>query len=175
MLFEPQTKLTDSLTYDITAWALPFAYGLEAWASEVLLEGNSTAVISHDKNSPNSDCYAYVCEWNSMKSSRFLAALQQKGIKVYFTEKQFIIEGKKYAPGTLILLRGENKAKTFDETIITLSNQLEISLTALKSGFVDEGNDFGASSVKYISKKSIGVLTGENTSSLSSGELWYFF
>jgi hypothetical protein len=175
VLFEPQTKLTDSLTYDITAWALPYAYGLEAWASEDLLEGNGSAFISHAKNSPNSDCYAYVCEWNSMKSSRFLAALQQKGIKVYFTEKQFIIEGKKYAPGTLILLRGENKAKSFDETIITLSNQLEISLTALKSGFVDEGNDFGASSVKHISKKSIGVLTGENTSSLSSGELWYFF
>lgn len=98
MLFEPQTKLTDSLTYDITAWALPFAYGLEAWASEVLLEGNGIAVNSHDKNSLDADCYAYVCEWNSMKSSRFLAALQQKGIKVYFTEKQFIIEGKNMLP-----------------------------------------------------------------------------
>jgi len=175
VLFEPQTKLTDSLTYDITAWSLPYVFGLDAYASEVLLEGNSPAVFTHVKNSADSDCYAYVCEWNSMKSGLFLAALQQKGIKVYFTEKEFISVGKKYAPGTLILMRGENKARAFDDLIIALSNELEIPLTALNSGLVDEGSDFGASSLKNISKKSIGVLTGEKTSSLSSGELWYFF
>ncbi|NNG10660.1 MAG: zinc carboxypeptidase, partial [Arenibacter sp.] len=29
VLMEPKTKLTDSLTYDITAWSLPYAYGLQ--------------------------------------------------------------------------------------------------------------------------------------------------
>lgn len=177
VLFEPNTKLTDSLTYDITAWSLPYAFGLDAWASEVLLEGNGTANYTHIQNSINTTCYAYICEWNSLKSSKFLAELQQKGLKVYFTEKQFISEGKKYAPGTLIVMRGENRSIgiNFDQTIIDLSNKLEISITSLKSGFVDEGSDFGAGSVKYISKKSIGVLTGESTASLSSGELWHFF
>ncbi|MEJ6624772.1 MAG: M14 family metallopeptidase, partial [Flavobacteriaceae bacterium] len=32
-LFEPQTQFSDSLTYDITSWALPYAYGLKAVAS----------------------------------------------------------------------------------------------------------------------------------------------
>ena len=32
-LFEPQTHFSDSLTYDITSWALPYAYGLKAVAS----------------------------------------------------------------------------------------------------------------------------------------------
>ncbi len=30
VLMEPATKLSDSLTYDITAWSLPYAYGVEA-------------------------------------------------------------------------------------------------------------------------------------------------
>ena len=31
VLFEPKTVISDSLTYDITAWSLPYAYGLEAY------------------------------------------------------------------------------------------------------------------------------------------------
>src|SRR5690606_21686046 len=34
VLFEPEAKLTDSVTYDITAWSLPYVYGLPAIASQ---------------------------------------------------------------------------------------------------------------------------------------------
>ena len=34
VLFEPQSKLVDSATYDITAWSLPYVYGLSAYASK---------------------------------------------------------------------------------------------------------------------------------------------
>jgi hypothetical protein len=30
VLLEPRTFVADSNTYDITAWALPYAYGLQA-------------------------------------------------------------------------------------------------------------------------------------------------
>ena len=32
VLFEPRSKLSDSVTYDITAWSLPFVYGVQAYA-----------------------------------------------------------------------------------------------------------------------------------------------
>src|SRR5438067_1982980 len=32
VLFEPNSKLVDSVTYDITAWSLPYVYGLNAYA-----------------------------------------------------------------------------------------------------------------------------------------------
>ena len=32
VLFEPRSKLIDSATYDITAWSLPYVYGLQAYA-----------------------------------------------------------------------------------------------------------------------------------------------
>ena len=34
VLLEPKTSLSDSATYDITAWSLPYAYGLQAFASK---------------------------------------------------------------------------------------------------------------------------------------------
>ncbi len=33
VLFEPKSRLVDSITYDISAWSLPYAYGLSAYAS----------------------------------------------------------------------------------------------------------------------------------------------
>ena len=32
-LFEPRTAFSDSLTYDITSWSLPYAHGLKAIAT----------------------------------------------------------------------------------------------------------------------------------------------
>ena len=32
VLFEPQTTLRDTMTYDITAWSLPYVYGIETYA-----------------------------------------------------------------------------------------------------------------------------------------------
>ena len=42
VLFEPNTVVVDSNTYDITAWAMPYAYGVAAYANKI---GNPLEVI----------------------------------------------------------------------------------------------------------------------------------
>ena len=44
VLFEPQTKLTDSVTYDITAWSLPYAYGLNTTASTSTIQAGENEI-----------------------------------------------------------------------------------------------------------------------------------
>ncbi len=58
VLFEPNAKLSDSLTYDITAWSLPYAYGLDAIASESLINGTSKTENLSKKGSIK---YKYIC------------------------------------------------------------------------------------------------------------------
>lgn len=178
VLFEPKTKLSDSLTYDITAWTLPFAYGVEAWACEsstgkgTKFSGWPTSV----KNvAPTAPCYAYLAPWESMKSARFLSDLQAAGITVYFNEKGFTNNKQVYAPGTLIMLRGENKRVDFDQIVTKIANENAVNLSVVSSGFMQEGIDLGSSSVKKIEKASIGIVMGEEASSLNVGELWHFF
>ena len=46
VLFDPESELEDSLTYDITAWSLPYAYGLESYATTAKIKALSLIHIS---------------------------------------------------------------------------------------------------------------------------------
>ncbi|NNF18327.1 MAG: zinc carboxypeptidase [Flavobacteriaceae bacterium] len=176
VLFEPNAKLSDSLTYDITAWSLPYAYGLETIASEKLVSSSTYEMQEHSNNQLNPDSYAYVSDWNSMKDARFLAALLQHGIKVRYSQKPFRLEGKNYERGSLILTRADNADhKDFISKLQETAKQFNKELAAVSTGFVDSGKDFGSSSVELILPPKVAVLGGEPTSTLRFGEVWHFF
>jgi len=175
VLFEPKAKLMDSLTYDITAWSLPYAHGFEAIASKTKLPSSNLAKESTINNSIMKRAYAYISKWNSLEDARFLGALLQNNIVPRFSEKAFSIEGKSFERGTLIVLRNDNRNAEFDGKLIAIANQHQRSLTAVATGFSDSGVDFGSYSVKPIHRQRIAVLSGKATSSLSFGEVWHFF
>ncbi|RZM10809.1 MAG: zinc carboxypeptidase, partial [Pedobacter sp.] len=74
VLFEPMSKLADSATYDITAWSLPYAYGLQTWASKEKMSGvapstsNTTAAVAEGS-------YGYLVNYNSFADGKLLAGL----------------------------------------------------------------------------------------------------
>ena len=175
VLLEPKTKLSDSLTYDITAWNLSYAYGIDAFASENKISGKPIAKSTEVKNGIQKDCYAYLARWNSVKSVQFLADLQKSTFKVSFHNQAFKLNGETYDPGTLIISRGENDRVDFDEKVTRIADLHHIQLSHTTTGYVDEGLDFGSSHVQQISSKKVGLLMGENASSLSVGEVWHFF
>lgn len=175
VLFEPKAVLADSLTYDITAWSLPYAYGLEAVALENDYNSTQTLPLGQSLNPINKNAYAYVSKWNSVNDAAFLGDLLKNDITPRFSEKPFTINGNSYDRGTLIVLRTDNKNENFDQKLIDIANNHKRMLTAVTTGFVDKGVDFGSYSVKPINKQKIAVLSGDGTSSLSFGEIWHFF
>lgn len=175
VLLEPKTHLSDSLTYDITAWNLPFAYGVDAYASESKITGKPLAKSDPIKNEIQRNCFAYLVRWNSLKSAKFLTDLQSNGIKVSYHDQTFKLNNQKFEPGTLIINRGENQCADFDEKVISIADMHQVQLSSTVTGYVDEGLDFGSSHVKPISQKKVGLIMGDNASSLSVGEVWHFF
>ncbi len=176
VLFEPNAKLSDSLTYDITAWSLPYAYGLNAIASEVKVDATKTN-SSHKVSPPlQENSNAYLSDWNSMKDARFLAALLKENMKVRFTQKAFVLEGKEFHRGSLIITKSDNKnTKDFFKKLNAIAQQCNVSLKSTSTGFVDRGNDFGSSAVGMIKNSKVAVLSGEPTNTLQFGEIWHFF
>lgn len=176
VLFEPNTKLTDSLTYDITAWSLPYAYGLQAMASEteVGMSNSSAAMSGEEDLAP--DAYAYLTDWNSMEDAQFLADLLQKGIRVRKTNLNFTVKGKTFAPGSLIIAPSDNKQVPNLMGVLKETGQkFHKTLVSTPTGFVDAGKDFGSEYVDHIPHVKVAVLSGEPTSSLAYGEIWHFF
>jgi hypothetical protein len=175
VLFEPKTFIADSNTYDITAWALPYAYGLKTYGlkQSVAINKPGKPITSVGLYAPHP--YAYVCEWKSMEDVKFLAALLKQNIKVRYSETAFESDGKKFDAGSLIIARNGNKQKDFDDLILKIAGINGRSLTFLYSGFVDKGADLGSSLIKYISKPNVMLVAGDGVSSGSMGEVWQLF
>lgn len=175
VLFEPNAKLSDSLTYDITAWSIPYAYGLNTVASKTLVSSNPSNA-EYASNFHNTNSSAYVAPWNTVKDAAFLSQLLQSGIRVRFTEKAFTSNGETFEKGSLIITKSDNKSTTdFSKIVSDLAIKNEITLSSLSSGFADTGVDLGSPDVKEIKMPKVAVLSGKATSSLGFGELWYFF
>lgn len=175
VLFEPDSHLSDSITYDITAWALPYAYGLPAYAVKQPLEpAKDSLVAPNNTYLAAAKPYAYLARWNSVKDVKFLAALLQKKIRVRYAEAPFTASGKSFPAGTLIITRSGNSTR-FDEDVISLANAFKTGLDVVGTGFVEKGWDFGSDKVHYIKPVRIAVMMGQGISSLAAGEVWHFF
>ena len=175
-LFEPDTKLSSPLTYDITSWSLPYAYGLETVASTQLLESNESKKIITIHNEPSPKSVGYISHWTSIDDASFFADLLLHDVKVRFSEKELSFNNISYARGSLIITRSDNKNNLyFDELITNIANQHQRQLVIVNSSFSDNGTDFGSPDVKLIPKQRIALLKGKGVSSLSYGSLWHFF
>ena len=175
VLFEPKAKIVDSLTYDITAWSLPYAHGFKAIASKTKVSSAISKTTNKITNIVDKSAYAYISKWNSLDDATFLGALLQADITPRFSEKPFSVGGKSYERGTLIILRNDNRNDNFDTNLIDIANKHQRELTNVSTGFVSSGVDFGSYSVKPINQQKVAVLSGKGTSSLSFGEVWHFF
>lgn len=176
VLFEPDARLTDSLTYDITAWSLPYAYGLDALASESLIPATEASAAAGNPAAPRAGAYGYLTDWNSMKDARFLAALLQEGIRVRQTSAPMQAGGKTWNRGTLLIQQVDNRNHgAFNSQLFALAAAHGKTLTPVDGGFVDSGDDFGSRSVSMVAPPKVAILAGEPTSTLRFGEIWHFF
>ena len=173
VLLEPRGKLADSVTYDITAWALPYVYNVDAYAVKNALSLQPFAVAANTKSIPSST-YGYLIKYNSVNSVKLLGQLLKQGIKVRFSEKPFTYNQKLYDRGTLIVLEKGNPANLLS-VLNNLAAGNDADIEAVSTGFMDKGPDFGSPDIKVVMRPKVALVTGEQTSSLGAGEIWNFF
>ncbi|MDB5249020.1 MAG: zinc carboxypeptidase [Segetibacter sp.] len=173
VLLEPKSNLVDSNTYDITAWSVPYAYGVDAYVVNGAFPLQAYNIPITAKAVPAST-YGYLVKYNSVNSAKVLGQLFRQGIKVRYSEKPFTYRQNLYDRGTLIVLQKNNPAN-----LLALLNQYvsenDVEIEAVQSGFMDKGPDFGSPDIKSLRAPKVALLTGEQTSSLGAGEVWNMF
>ena len=179
VLFEPDSKATDSLSYDITAWAVPYSLNIKAFAvNEQIKPDDRKVVFEIIRNElKTNNPYAYVVDFQGFDELKFMADLYKKELKIRYSLKPFTIDSTKFSRGSIIIARGDNKhlGTKFDQLVTDAANNSQIKLYPTTTGLVESGKDFGSGYSPLMKRPEIAILCGEGTSSGSVGELWYFF
>ena len=177
VLFEPSSNLEDSLTYDITSWAMPYAFGLQAYALKSRLEPSKQQTATVANSIAVERPYAYLARWNSLQDVKFLTELMSQKVKVRMSEKPFETEGKQFDAGTLIITRtgNEGMGDKLDAAVRAMAQKHGIDLQATTTGFVSSGADLGSGSVRFLKMPKVAVMSGEGVSPYAFGEIWHYF
>ncbi|MBC7920396.1 MAG: zinc carboxypeptidase [Ferruginibacter sp.] len=177
ILFEPRSALSDSSTYDITAWSLPYAYSLDAFATPERIAADGKTPAPAPTPAAGDRPYAYLVPWTNLNSVQYLGALLQKKVRVRYAELPFEVNNRKYDRGTLVITRAANEGLggRFDQIVREEAAKINLTLEATATGFVSNGKDFGSGFVRPIRTPTVALLSGRGTSPTAFGEVWYYF
>lgn len=176
ILLEPKTMVEDSMTYDITSWSLPYAYGLNTFAVKDRINpaGKPTFAIATSKAEKP---YAYLVKWQAFSELKLLASLLKKGIKVRSAAKAFEVENQSFNEGTLVITRTGNEklGDQFDKIVKEEADRLQVNLFSVSTGMMTKGSDFGSDNVSYLKPPKVAILSGDGVSPTAFGATWHFF
>jgi hypothetical protein len=178
VLLEPRSKLADSVTYDLTAWALPYVYNLEVYALRERIEpGTQVSFPVAKVEKPEEKAYAWYLPWKDVAHVKFLTALHKSGIKVRYAQEAFTTEGKSFQEGTMVVTAADNRhyPGDLDLAITRLANTLGLAPVPAKTGLVATGKDLGSSKVVFIEAPSIAIMAGDGVNPTAFGEAWHYF
>jgi hypothetical protein len=178
VLFEPEHRLSDSLTYDITAWALPYAYGLEAYALKQRLEPKRTfepykAPEIRLAASP----YAWCVHRKSLAEARFLAQVLEGGVKVRYAMQPFSLADQQFDAGALVITRADNNpiSADLDALVQAAAAAANVPLHPIFSGWANKGRDLGSENFVPITRPEVAVVYGDDVDDNPFGHTWFFF
>jgi hypothetical protein len=177
VLFERQSRISDSITYDITAWSVPYVYGLQAFGLNSYVSSGEAPGGDEIYQHRSDTMYAYAVRWAGLNSAEFLGSLLQKGVKVRYSERPFQSGGVGYDRGTLLITSTGNEmlGSAMWDWVADNARTYGVSLSRIASGFVEKGADFGSDLVRMVHPPRVAMLTGDQVNSQDAGEVWHLF
>lgn len=174
VLFEPNQKLNDSLSYDITAWALPLAYGVEGYALKNSLGFKTKATIEVNEKTVPQKVYAFHVPWNNRISAQVLSLLHQNNIKVRSAMNKAIFGDVTVEPGGLLVTKADNpNVVDFEKTISDLV-KIKTDYNYINTGFSSNAKDVGSENFNLLKVPKVVLLSGKGVSSTEFGAAWFY-
>lgn len=174
VLFEPNQKLNDSLSYDITAWALPLAYGVEGYAVKNSIEIKTKATIEALAKKIPEAVYAFHIPWNNRISAQVISLLHQANIKVRSAMKKAVFGDIIIEPGGLIVSKGDNpKIVDFEKTVSDII-KIKSDFNFITTGFSNNSKDLGGENFSLLKAPKVLLLSGKGVASTEFGATWFY-
>jgi hypothetical protein len=177
-LLEPKTVLPDTFFYDVSAWSLPVAYGLEAYITEASLPV-SAKKLTDVRRTPGKvlggkGTFGYLIPWERNDAVKLVWFLLEKGYAVHYATRPFQTSGRHFRAGTVIVYSSPRQ-ETLHADISHLAAAFGVDVFAVQTGLTDGGISLGSNYIRPIKKPSVAIVTDSPASSSAYGELWYLF
>lgn len=175
-VLEPEPALPDTFFYDVSAWSLPLAFGVEAyWSDKELAGGFETLaeppVVQGDVVHPEA-AYAFLISWKRNAAARAAARLLDRGVRLHFASRGFRIEGRDYSPGTLVMFVSENPGDLAG-ILDPVARETGVEVVGVDTGLTDSGPDLGSYRIEPLVKPRVAVVSGSPVLPTSLGACWF--
>ncbi len=167
--------------YDLTGWALPYLFRVDAWWTgsvlgpvEAVATGSGSLLTGTGEPLPERAGYAYAFEPGAESSLRLLSALLAADVRVRHATRPFRSAGTDFSHGAFLVVVGRNDPG-LHELISGKAGETGARVVAIHSARVEAGADLGGASVRPIPEARVALVGGEGVSVASFGAAWHTF
>ena len=165
--------------YDITAWNLPLAFGVDAFWTEDAPNVNSNVVTPESLEQIKQGTIsgraqiAYIIPYQTDAASALALRLLREGFRVAVATKTLTAGGRSYNRGTFVV-RVTRNAETVHEAVARLARELGVNVFAVNTGFNETGDTgVGGENVVSLQSPKIAMLADETVDQTSYGSIWW--
>jgi Zinc carboxypeptidase len=182
----PEEAKRDYEFYDVTAWSLPLAMGVEAYFTDEPIRANFTPVISAayprmtlrtEKGDQEAGFtagqigpgVAYAFEPSSVAAMRVALSLLGQGYRIETSNDEFYAAGKDFPRGSFIL-RDERNPANLRQILMELADKDGVAVRSIRSAFPDNSRrGIGSEAIYALKTPKIAVLADEPVTPTSYG------
>jgi len=171
-----------SRIYDTTAWNLTMMFGLPALSLPIGLPDSAKPYALTERAergviSPVGSPVGYAIDGADDLSVTAAARLMERRVQVRAAEKAFEFDGQKFARGSVVITRLDNRGFASDlrQAIDAVTRELGVRAIAIRSG-LGEGDlpDLGGEHFKRLEPPRIALLSRSGSNIYDVGEIWFF-
>ena len=162
--------------YDVTAWALPLAFGVEAAFTEESFQVSDSWRLEADPPrggglSGQQAGYAYLFGLESDAGARLAVNLLQEGFRVALATAPFRNSGHSYPKGTL-MVRVQRNPAVVHARIAALSQGTDLRVDAVDTAWSEERISLGSRKIINLKAPRILVMTNKPTRAVAFGSVY---
>ena len=169
-------RLDDEI-YDLTAWSLPLAFGVNSLTiegeSRISSEPVTTPTLAAKVTGPAKAKVGYLVRAEDDAAMSALGKLLGRQFRVHVFDQPTALAGEKFAKGTLLLRTSENP-EGLHEFIRRVALEHGLAVLATDTGLVEDGAGLGGVHVSWVKPPKVAMLV-DRPASPYAGHTWYLF
>lgn len=182
----PNIWSTGEPFYDVTAWSVPYTYGLEAYeltaeptaATEPVTEDLAMAgeVVAPESR------HAWAISWASNRAIAAVGELRREGIRYRVASAAFRVGEREFPAGSPLVFAHENEqlagghasqGEALARTMAEIAAATGVTVVGIDTNLTDAGPNIGSDQFVSIVQRPIAVVRGGPIRPSAYGAIWY--